>query len=96
MTSRQLKDIRLILLDSSLEKHFDYLDEWELIDTEICVLVDRIRPAGQEGWKLSVTFITSAIDAGGVGKSAARLLSASSRHKYITISTGLTDLPQMV
>ena len=97
VTSRQLKDIRLILLDSSLEKHFDYLDEWELIDAEICALADRVRPAGREGWKLSVRFVvTSAVDAGVVGKSAARLLSASSRHKHVTISTDLIDLPQTV
>lgn len=94
VTSRRLKDIRLILFDSSLEKHFDYLDEWELIDAEICALVDRVRPTGQEGWKLSVRFIIhSAVDAGVVGKSAARLLSASSRHKYITVSTDLAELP---
>ena len=94
VTSRQLKDIRLILLDSSPEKRFDYLDEWELIDAEVCALADRVRPAGREGWKLSVRFvITSAADAGVVGKSAARLLPASGRHKYITVSIDLTDLP---
>ena len=97
VTSRQLKEIRLILSDSPLEKHLDDLDEWELIDAEICSLVDRIRSAGQEGWKLSARFvITSAIDAGVVGKAAARLLSASSRHKYITVSTDLTGLPKSV
>jgi len=94
VTSRQLKDVRLILLDLPIEKHFDDLDEWELIDAEICALADRVRPPGQEEWKLSVTFvIPSAVDAGVVGKFAARLLSASSRHKYITVSTNLTDLP---
>jgi hypothetical protein len=94
VTSRQLKEIRFILSDPSLEKHYDCLDEWELIDAEICALVDRIRPVGREDWKLSLRFvITSAIDAGAVGKSAALLLSASSQHKYITISTDCTGLP---
>jgi len=90
VTSRQLKDIRLVLSTSSLQDHFDHLDEWELIDTEICALVDRIWPTGREGWKLSVGFvITSDVDSGAVGKSAVRLLSASSQHKYITVFTDI-------
>jgi len=94
VTSRKLKEIRFILSDPSLEKHYDSQDEWELIDTEICSLVDRIRPTGQENWRLSLRFvITSAIDTSVVGKSAAQLLSASSKHKHITISMDRTGLP---
>jgi len=94
VTSRQLREIRFILSDPSLEKHCDCLDEWELIDVEICALVDRIRPVAREDWKLSLKFvITSAIDTGAVGESAARLLSASSQCKSITISTDRTGLP---
>jgi hypothetical protein len=93
VTSRQLREIQFILSDPSLEKHCDCIDEWEPIDAEICALVDRIRPAGREGWKLSLRFvITSAIDTGAVGKTAARLLSASSQHKYIAVSTDRTGL----
>jgi len=88
VTSRHLKEIRFILSDPSLEKHYDCLDEWELIDAEMCALVDRIRSVTWEDWKLSLRFIiTSPIDTGAVGKSAAQLLPASSQHKYITIST---------
>ena len=87
VTSPQLKEIRFILPDPSLEKHCDNLDEWELIDAEICALVDRIRPVGQEGWNLSVRFvIPSATDTGAGGNSAAQLLSAFSKHEYITLS----------
>jgi len=94
VTSRQLREIRFILSDPSLEKHCDCLDEWELIDVEICALVNRIRPVARKDWKLSLKFfITSAIDNGTVGKSAARLLPASSQRKYITISTDRTGLP---
>lgn len=94
VTSPQLKEIRFILSDPSLEKHCDYLDEWELIDEEICILADRIRPAGCDEWKLSLRFaITSAIDAGAVGKPAAQLLPICSRHKHIIISTDRTGLP---
>lgn len=94
VTSPELKEIRFILSDPSLEKHCDCLDEWELIDTEICALIDRVRPVRCEGWRLSLKFvITSAIDTGAVGKSAARLLSASSKHKYVTLSTDRTGLP---
>jgi len=94
VTSRQLKEIRFILSDPSLEKHCDCLDEWELIDAEICSLVDRIRPAGWENWKLLLRFvITSPIGTGAVGKSVAQLVSASSKHKHITISTDRTGLP---
>ena len=92
-TSRRLKDIQLVLSDSPFRKHFDNLDEWELIDAEICALVDRIRPTGQDGWKLLVRFvITLAVDVEVVGKSTARLLSACSSHNYITVSTDLTEL----
>jgi len=94
VTSCQLKEIRFILSDPSLEKHCDYLDEWELIDVEICALVDRVRPVAWENWKLSLRFvIASAIGTGAMGKSAALLLPASSQHKYITISTDRVGLP---
>ena len=94
VTSRQLEEIRFILSDPSLEKHYDCLDEWELIDAEICALVDRIRPVALEHWKLSLRFvIASAIGTGATGKSAALLLSASNQHKYITISTDRVGLP---
>lgn len=94
VTSPRLKEIRFILSDPSLEKHSDCLDEWELIDAEICALVNRIRPRDWEDWKLSLNFvITSAIDNGAVGKSAARLLSASSKHQHISIFTERTGLP---
>jgi hypothetical protein len=94
VTSRQLKEIRFILSDPLIEKHYGCLDEWELIDAEICALVDRIRPVGPKDWKLSLRFVvTSATDAGAVGKSAALLLSASNQCKCITISTDRTGLP---
>ena len=93
VTSRQLKEIRFILSDPSLEKHYDCLDEWELIDVEVCALVDRIRPVARKDWKLSLRFvITPVIATGVVRKSAALLLLASSKHKYITISTDRTGL----
>ena len=94
VTSPQLEEIRFILSDPSLERHCDYLEEWELIDEEICALVDRIRPARYDSWRLSLRFvITSTIDTGAVGKSGAQLLPASNKHKYITISTDRTGLP---
>ena len=94
VTSRQLKEIRFILSDPSLEKHYDCLDEWELIDVEICALADRIRSVAWEGWKLSLRFVvTSAIGTGAAGKSTAQLLSVSGQHKYITISTDRTGPP---
>lgn len=94
VTSPQLKEIRFILSDPSLEKHYDYLDEWELIDQEICALIDRVRPACSGDWRLSLKFVvTSAIVIGAAGKSAARLLPSSSKHKFITISTDRTGLP---
>ena len=95
VTSHQLKEIRFILSDPTLEKHYDYLDEWELIDEEICSLIDRIRPTcGSGDWRLSLKFvITSVVDTGAVGRSAAQLLPASNRHKCITISTDRTGLP---
>jgi hypothetical protein len=94
VTSPRLKEIRFILSDPLLEKHCDYLDEWELIDTEICTLVDRIRPASCRSWRLSLKFvITSAIGTGVVGKSGAWLLPASSIHECISISTDRTGLP---
>lgn len=97
VTSPQLKEIRFILPDLSLEKHCDNLDEWEPIDTEICALVDRIRPAGREGWNLSVRFvITPVIDTGAVGKSVARLLSAFSQHECITLSVDRVGPPRWV
>jgi hypothetical protein len=94
VTSRKIKEIRFILSDPTLEKHYDGLDEWEPIDAEICALVDRIRPTGLEGWKLSLKFvITSLHETGAIGKPAARLLPASSQHKYISISIDRTVSP---
>ena len=94
VTSRQLKEIRFILSDPSLGKHYDCLDEWELIDAEICALVDRIRPVAREDWKLSLRFvITSVVDTSTIGEFAALLLSASNQHECITISTDRIGLP---
>ena len=93
VTSHQLKEIRFILSDPSLEKHYDCLDEWKMIDVAVCALVDRTRPVAREGWKLSLRFaITSVIDTGAIGKSTAGLLPTSSQHKHITISTDRTGL----
>lgn len=93
VTSPQLEEIRFILSDPTLEKHFDYLDEWDGIDTEICSLVDRIRPACCDNWKLSLRFVvTSVVYTGAVGRSAAQLLPASSKHKYVTFLTDRTGL----
>ena len=94
VTSPELEEIRFVLTDPSLEKHCDCLDEWELIDKELCSLIDRIRPSHCKARTLSLKFvITSAIDTGTVGKSAARLLQASSQHKHMSISTDRTGLP---
>lgn len=94
VTSRRLECIKFALLESSPGERFDYPDEWELIDTEICHLVDQIRSPGREGWRLSVKFIaTSATDSGAAGKPAAQLLPACSQHKYITISTDHGEFP---
>ena len=93
VTSPQLEEIRFILWDPLYEKHYDYLDEWELVDTEICTLIDRIRPAGREGWNLSLRLVTTpTTDTREVRKPAAQLFPASSQHKYITLSTDCTGL----
>ena len=94
VTSPELKEIRFILSDPSLEKHCDYVDEWNLIDEEICALVHRIRPASCETWRLLLRFVvTPAIGTGAVGKSAGQLFPTSSKLKYITISTDHIELP---
>ena len=94
VTSPQLKEIRFILSDPSLEKHYDCLDEWELIDVEICALVDRIRPVCRDNWRLSLKFVVaSPADAGVVERSAENLLSASNDHGHITLLTERTGLP---
>ena len=93
VTSPQLKEIWFVLLYPLDEEYCDYPDEWELMDTEICALVDRIRPAGREDWNLSLGFAPApADDAGEVGKSAVQLLPASSQHKYITLFADRTRL----
>ena len=96
VTSRQLREIRFIFSDSPLEEHYDRLGEWELVDEGICALVDRIllQPVAWEDWKLSLKFATPSI--GGIlpdGSVFGRLIPASSRHKYITISTVLVEPP---
>ena len=96
VTSRQLREIRFIFSDSPLEEHYDRLGEWELVDEEICALVDRIllQPVAWEDWKLSLKFATPSV-AGTLpdGSVFGRLVPASSRHKYVTISTVLVEPP---
>ena len=93
VTSPQLKEIWFVLLYPLDEEYCDYPDEWELMDTEICALVDRIRPAGREGWNLSLRLVTTpTTDTREVRKPAAQLFPASNQHKYITLSTDCTGL----
>lgn len=93
VTSPQLREIRFILSDPLHDKDKNHIDEWELVDNEVCALVDRIRPTCGN-WRLSLRFvITSAFDTGAVGKLVALLFPASSRHQYINVSTDCAGLP---
>ena len=87
VTSPHLKEICFILSGLSLEKHCRFPDKWELLDVEICNLVDRIQPTCCQNWGLSLRFvITSAISTATAGKFATTLLPASAKHKYISAS----------
>jgi hypothetical protein len=96
ITSSKFEAILLSLSDEDVEDHLEHPQDWGQLDTELCLLADRIQSArsssggGRDGWCLRVGFfVTSPVSDHDFGQCAKSLLPESRKHDHIFITEEL-------